>query len=90
MPVLGHDPAKPVDLDSLDQLVELAAPLVRHLHDCFGVDRTMWASNYPMDKACLTIPASVRVVTDVLGSDADPQKLLRDVARRTYRIEETP
>ena len=87
MPVLGHDPARPVDTHSLDQLVDLAAPLVRHLHDCFGSDRTMWASNYPMDKAGLTMPASVRLVTDVLGSDADLPRLLRDVARRTYRIE---
>jgi hypothetical protein len=42
-----------------------------------------------MDKACLTIPASVRILTDVLGSDADLPRLVRDVARRTYRIKET-
>jgi len=89
MPVLGNDPKVPVDTDSLDVLVDRAAPLVRHLHDCFGSDRTMWASNYPMDKACLTIPASVRILTEVLGSDADLEKLLRDVARRTYRLEES-
>lgn len=89
MPVLGHDPARPVDVTSLDQLVDRAAPLVRHLHECFGPDRTMWASNYPMEKSCLTIPAGVRLLTDVLGSDADLPNLLRDVARRTYRIEET-
>ncbi len=88
MPVLGHDPKRPVALGSLSELTDLAAPLVRHLHDCFGSDRTMWASNYPMDKAGITIPASVRIITDVLGADADLDLLLRDVARRTYRLEE--
>jgi L-fuconolactonase len=89
MPVLGHDPKTPVDTTSLDELVNLAAPLVRHLHDCFGSDRTMWASNYPMDKPSLTMPASIQILTQVLGADADLAKLLRDVARRTYRIEES-
>lgn len=89
MPVLGHDPKTPVDSGSVDVLLDRAAPLIRHLHDCFGSDRTMWASNYPMDKSGITIPATIRLLTDALGSDADLDKLLRDVARRTYRIEET-
>ena len=89
MPVLGDDPKQPVDVASLDRLVDRAAPLVRHVHDCFGSDRTMWASNYPMDKSCLTLPASIEILTRVLGAEADLPQLLRDVARRTYRIEET-
>ncbi len=89
MPVLGDDPRRPVDTTTLGELVDRAAPLVTHLHESFGVDRTMWASNYPMDKACLTIPASVQILLDVLGTGADLPKLLRDVARRTYRLEET-
>ena len=72
----------------LGALVDRAAPLVRHLQDCFGSDRTMWASNYPMDKACLTLPASIEILSQVLGADADLTKLLRHVARRTYRIED--
>jgi predicted TIM-barrel fold metal-dependent hydrolase len=89
MPVLGDDPKTPVDVPTVDRLVDRAAPLVRHVHDCFGADRTMWASNFPMDKSCLTIPASAEIVTQVLGADAEPDKLFRDVARRTYRIQET-
>ncbi|MUL62977.1 amidohydrolase [Mycobacterium sp. CBMA 234] len=65
---------------------EDGAPLVRHLHEVFGPDRTMWASNYPIDKPGHRIPASARLILDVLGSDADPQKLFHDVAQRTYRI----
>lgn len=84
MPVLGHDPRRP--LASPAALLDRAAPLVRGLHEAFGGERTMWASNYPMDKACLTLPATVAIVREVLGGDADEALLLRDVARRTYRL----
>jgi predicted TIM-barrel fold metal-dependent hydrolase len=46
----------------------------------------MWASNFPMDKPQQTLPASLRLVTDVLGADADLDLLVRDVARRVYRL----
>jgi len=76
MPVLGSDVVDP----------DRVAPLIRHLHDVFGPDRTLWASNFPMDKANHTLPASLRLVTAVLGSDADLEKLVRDVATRVYRL----
>lgn len=87
MAVLGGDPARPYDVGEHLAYVDRVAPLVRHLHECFGPDRTMWASNYPMDKAVHTLPASLALVLDVLGSDADPQRLLHDVAARTYRLD---
>jgi predicted TIM-barrel fold metal-dependent hydrolase len=46
----------------------------------------MWASNFPIDKPVQSIPASVEVLLEVLGDDADLPLLLRDVARRTYRL----
>ncbi len=76
MPVLGGDRV-PTDR---------VAPLIRHVHDVFGPDRTMWASNFPMDKANLTLPGTLRLVTDVLGEDAHLDLLVRDVARRVYRL----
>lgn len=86
MPVLGGTPRRPFDTASLAEHTDRAAPLVRHLHDCFGVDRTMWASNYPMDKPVLSIPATAQVLLDVLGHDAEPQRLFHDNAANTYRI----
>jgi L-fuconolactonase len=86
MPVLGDDPRKPRGMESVAFLADRWGPLIRHLHDVFGDDRTMWASNFPMDKPTVTIPASVAVLLDVLGADADPDLLLRDVAARVYRI----
>jgi predicted TIM-barrel fold metal-dependent hydrolase len=76
MPILGGD-SVPTDR---------VAPLIRHVHDVFGPDRTMWASNFPMDKANLTLPATLRLLTDVLGPDAHLDLLVRDVARRVYRL----
>lgn len=72
MPLLGGPP-------------ESGASLIRHLHDVFGPDRTMWASNFPIDKPGHSIVHSARLVLDVLGSDAEPQKLFHDVAEHTYR-----
>lgn len=86
MPLLGVNPRRQRGVDSVAFLAEQWGPLIRHLHDAFGADRTMWASNFPMDKATVTIPASIAVLLDVLGADAEPDLLLRDVAARTYRI----
>ena len=86
MPLLGSNRSRPLAADSLAEFTDQVAPLIRHVHDTFGADRTMWASNFPIDKAELTLPATLRLVTDVLGSDADLTKLVRDVARRVYRI----
>ena len=86
MPLLGSNRSRPLTADSVAELTDQVGPLIRHVHDTFGADRTMWASNFPIDKAELTLPATLRLVTDVLGSDVDLTKLVRDVSRRVYRI----
>lgn len=86
MPLLGAETKHPAHVDSLSRLTDQAAPLIEHLHHCFGSERTMWASNYPMDKPNLTLPASIQILYDVLGSKINLQQLLHDVAAKTYRI----
>ena len=88
MPLLGSNRSRPLAADAVSEMTDQVAPLIRHVHDTFGANRTMWASNFPIDKAELTLPATLRIVTDVLGSDADLTKLVRDVARRVYRIQD--
>ena len=88
MPLLGSNRSRPLAADDVSEMTDQVAPLIRHVHDIFGADRTMWASNFPIDKAELTLPATLRLVTDVLGSDTDLTKLVRDVARRVYHIRE--
>ncbi|MDO7868109.1 amidohydrolase family protein [Nocardioides jiangxiensis] len=86
MPVLGGEVRRPRSAPLDAHFVDTVAPLIRHVHDSFGTARTMWASNFPMDKPGIGIPASITLLLDVLGSYADVDLLLRDVARRTYRL----
>jgi predicted TIM-barrel fold metal-dependent hydrolase len=86
MPVLGGTPAQPVAAGGTGELIERSAPLIQHVQEVFGPERTMWGSNFPIDKPVQTIPASVEVLTDVLGDATDLSLLMRDVARRTYRL----
>jgi L-fuconolactonase len=90
MPLLGDTPRRQLGETSLSHVTDRAAALIRHLHDCFGPDRTMWASNYPMDKPVLSLPATAQVLLDVLGHDAEPQRLFHDNAARVYRLETGP
>lgn len=89
MPVLGDDRPHDLGLDDLPgatELVDTLAPVVSHVHECFGAERTMWASNFPMDKPSLTLPATLGLLVEVLGESVDLTGLTRDVARRVYRL----
>jgi len=81
MPILGWQ-GRP----GFAQYRDTIAPLVTRTHELFGPDRSLWASNFPMDKPIVSLPDTIEALLEILGSDADPQKLLRDNARRIYRI----
>ncbi|MFL6024054.1 MAG: amidohydrolase family protein [Marmoricola sp.] len=81
MPILGW--AGPV---STAQFRDTVAPLVSRTQELFGADRTLWASNFPMDKPIVSLAGTIEALLEILGADADPQRLLRDNARRVYRI----
>ncbi|HEY7052863.1 MAG TPA: amidohydrolase family protein [Mycobacterium sp.] len=80
MPVLGLGPVP------REQYRDAVAPLVTHLHDAFGADRTFWSSNYPMDKPNIALPDTIWALREILGDAFDEAKMLRDNARRVYRI----
>ncbi len=80
MPVLGAGPV------SREQLRDLAAPLISHLDNAFGPDRTFWSSNYPIDKPNLVLTDSTWMLRDVLAGRFDEDKMLRRNARRAYRL----
>ncbi len=81
MPILGW--TGPV---STSEFRDTIAPLVTRTQELFGPDRTLWASNFPMDKPIVSLPGTIEALLDILGADADPQRLLRDNARRVYRL----
>jgi L-fuconolactonase len=70
--------------------VDTLLPFARHLFDCFGVGRLMWASNWP----CIDLVggygrwalASADLVERLTASTADRRALLAGTARRLYRL----
>jgi predicted TIM-barrel fold metal-dependent hydrolase len=80
MPVLGLGPLP------REQFRDAISPLVTHLDRAFGPDRTFWSSNYPMDKPNVLIPDVIWALREILGDRFDEGRMLRDNARRVYRI----
>lgn len=71
-----------------DDLAALVAPLVEHAATCFGADRILFGSNFPMDKAVTALPTIVGALTDVLaprGADVLRQ-VFRENAIRVYGL----
>lgn len=81
MPVLGWPSAV-----SAAQFRDTVAPLASRTQQLFGPDRTMWASNFPMDKPIVTLAATVDALLEVLGPDVDPQRMFCTNAQRLYRL----
>lgn len=91
MPVLGHPVPKPRHTTTAAELLDRIRPLVTHAVDCFGVDRLVWGSNFPVDKPITTIAASATAVgtavTEHGGDGAALRKVFAENAARVYRIE---
>jgi predicted TIM-barrel fold metal-dependent hydrolase len=68
--------------------VEANGPVVRATIETFGVDRCMFASNFPVDGLCATFDAIFSgfkaIVHDL--SAADQRRLFHDNAARIYRL----
>jgi predicted TIM-barrel fold metal-dependent hydrolase len=81
MPVLGWPSAV-----SPAEFRDTVAPLVTRTHELFGPERTMWASNFPMDKPIVTLAATVDALLEILGPDVDARRLFRSNAEEVYRL----
>lgn len=73
---------------SSDEIIaEWAAP-IRHIIGCFGADRCMFESNFPVDKVSFSYRtmwnAYKRLTTDL--SSADRESLFAGTAERVYRV----
>jgi L-fuconolactonase len=87
MPLLGTPHPVRGQQVSPTQLRDAIAPYVIHTHRLFGNDRTLWGSNYPIDKPNQSIPTSAWLLFDILGGDLDARKVFQDNAKRTYRLQ---
>ncbi|MBH64502.1 MAG: hypothetical protein CL569_19050 [Alphaproteobacteria bacterium] len=63
-------------------------PFILHGIEAFGVDRCMFASNFPVDSVMSDYDTLFNAFKEVVAdfSDSDKQKLFHDNAERTYRI----
>jgi len=88
MPVLGWDLHHRSSLVTVEQVHDALAPFVEHAIACFGVERCMFASNFPMDKVSLSFESLydgyARLVQD--RPEAQKRALFGDNARRIYSI----
>jgi predicted TIM-barrel fold metal-dependent hydrolase len=67
---------------------ESIRPLVLETIEAFGVSRSMFASNFPVDKLFSDFPTVWRAFAAITAdfTDADKAGLFRDTARAAYRI----
>jgi predicted TIM-barrel fold metal-dependent hydrolase len=68
--------------------VESLRPCVLEAIDAFGVERSMFASNFPVDRLYGTYPAVWQAYAEIVGgaSEAEKAALFRDNAQRVYRL----
>jgi L-fuconolactonase len=71
--------------------VELLAPYVAHVHDCFGDDRVLFGSDWPV---CLLAGSYAQVVEGLLAAlgpvdEPTRDKIFGSNARRLYRLRPT-
>ena len=71
-----------------DEILAATAPFYREALACFGAERCMFESNFPVDKASVSYPvlwnAFKKLVAD--GSKAERAALFHDTAVRCYRL----
>lgn len=76
---------------SSDEFVAAQGPWYRHMIDCFGPERCMFESNFPVDRTGVSYPVlwngfkKIAAVYDLAARDA----LFAGTARRIYRLPST-
>jgi len=90
MPINGFGFHKRERPPTSDELVAATGDYYRHAIDCFGVDRCMFESNFPVDKQSCSYAVLYnsfkKLVAD--ASPAEKAALFHDTAVRVYRLHE--
>jgi predicted TIM-barrel fold metal-dependent hydrolase len=92
MPVLGFGWSERGRAPTADELEAAIAPLLRAVIDIFGVERCMFASNFPVDKVSVSLEVLWEVYRRVASDFTEQQRrgLFHDNAAAFYRVTETP
>ena len=86
--VTGYDGYKRDNPPSSDEFVAERGAYFRHAIRCFGAERCMFESNFPVDSVSISYGvlwnAFKKIATDY--GDASRRALLAETARRVYRM----
>lgn len=90
MPVVGWGLHQRSASTTPAQLRDAMAPFVSHAIECFGVERCMFASNFPVDKVSLGFEALYDAYRALVADRPEPERraLFRDNALRFYAPEQ--
>jgi predicted TIM-barrel fold metal-dependent hydrolase len=71
-----------------DEFVEAQAPYYHHMIECFGPDRCMFESNFPVDRLSISYPVLWNGLKKIAGGFGDDEKdaMFRGTASRVYRL----
>ena len=88
MPVVGWGFEKRDQPPSAQELLDAFAPICRFVLEHFGVDRCLFASNFPMDKVSLSLESLYALYAATVADlpREDRRKLFHDNAQRIYRL----
>jgi len=80
-----HDRDQP---PSSDEFVEAQAPWYHHMIACFGADRCMFESNFPVDRISISYPVLWNGLKKIAADydEATQTALFSGTARRIYRL----
>jgi predicted TIM-barrel fold metal-dependent hydrolase len=88
MPINGFGFHRREQPATSDEIVAATGRYYRHAIDCFGVERCMFESNFPVDRQSCSYAvlwnAFKKLVAD--ASPAEKRWLFHDTAARAYRI----
>ena len=88
MPVLGFQFEKRIQNPGVQEVVDAMAPHITYAIETFGVDRCMFASNFPMDKASLNYETLYDAFFTIVArySEEDKHKLFNQNASDFYGL----
>ncbi len=71
-----------------DATLEAVRPYVMHCIECFGPDRCVWGSDWPVCEMTSGLPEWIAITRKLLAplSAAEQKKILHDNAVRIYRV----
>ncbi|NNE72605.1 MAG: amidohydrolase family protein [Acidimicrobiales bacterium] len=71
-----------------DEFVEAQAPWYHHMIECFGADRCMFESNFPVDRLSISYNILWNGLKKIAAdySEAEQEALFRGTASRIYRL----